>query len=294
MIEVSVIIPTYNRRELIVRSLASVLLQKEVSFELIVVDDGSTDGTPEMIHLKFPQVTLIKQSNAGPAAARNRGVEAARGDWMAFLDSDDEWKPGKLAAQLDYLKSRPGLLVCQTEEIWIRNGRRVNPMKKHQKFGGMIFEKCLPLCMVSPSAAMIHRAIFETVGPFDEALPACEDYDLWLRIASRFPIGFMEEAYVIKYGGHEDQQSRKFPVMDRFRIQALSKILQSGVLNPSQSKATRQELEKKIDIVAKGAEKRGKVEEAVGYRKLLAGVQRATNNAQENRRELNYTLNAKR
>lgn len=269
MINVTVIIPTYNRREKLRKALHSVLAQRDVSFELIVVDDGSSDGTAEMIAKEFPSVTYLYQKNQGPAAARNRGMERARGEWIAFLDSDDEWMPGKLAAQLEFFSRHPDYKICQTEEIWIRNGRRVNPRKKHQKFGGWIFEKCLPLCIVSPSAVMMHRRLLEEVGLFDESLPACEDYDLWLRIASRLPIGLIERPYVLKYGGHADQRSREFPAMDRFRIASLAKLLGSGILTQGQAEAARQMLQIKSRIYTAGALKRGKKGEAERFRRLV-------------------------
>ena len=257
MMEVSAVLPTFNRKESLRRSLQSIRSQQGVIFEIRVVDDGSGDGTREMIEKEFPSVNYYYQENQGPAAARNRGIERARGEWIAFLDSDDEWMPGKLAAQLEFFRQNPEYRICQTEEIWIRSGRRVNAMKKHKKYGGWIFEKCLPLCMVSPSAVMMHRSLFEDAGLFDESLPACEDYDLWLRIAARFPVGFIEKHYVIKYGGHADQRSREFPAMDRFRIYSLEKILDSGILNPGQERAAREMLEMKSRIYMQGAMKRG-------------------------------------
>lgn len=259
--EISVMIPTYNRQAVLPRALDSVLAQEGVIFEILVVDDGSTDDTAKLIKNKYPQVTYLSQSHQGPSAARNRGIEASRGEWIAFLDSDDEWKPGKLQAQLTWLAQHPDYKIMQTEEIWIRNGQRVNSMKKHQKYGGLIFEKCLPLCIVSPSAVIIRRDLFEEVGLFDESLPACEDYDLWLRIAAKHPIGLLEKSYVIKYGGHSDQTSRQYPAMDRFRIQSLTKILNAGMLSVEQTQAACAMLDEKLKIYREGALKRGKEKE---------------------------------
>ncbi|OGW83626.1 MAG: glycosyl transferase [Omnitrophica bacterium GWA2_52_8] len=274
MIQVSVIIPAWNRAGLLPRALESVLNQQGVSFEVLVVDDGSDDGTPEILHKDFPQVRLLSRKRKGPAAARNSGIEHSAGEWIAFLDSDDTWLPGKLAAQTAFLEAHPDIPVCQTEEIWIRNGRRVNPMKKHRKYGGWIFEHCLPLCIISPSAVMMHRSVFDEAGPFDESYPACEDYELWLRIAARYPVGLIEKPYTVKYGGHAGQRSHEFPAMDRFRIRALVKILASGVLNELQSTAARRELEKKARIFIHGAKKRGLWKEAEDFSELVrkAGV----------------------
>lgn len=282
---ISVIIPTYNRAAVLPRAIDSVLAQKGADFELIIVDDGSTDDTKSLYGVRGTEygekecsvhrtpyaapVRFLSQSNKGPAAARNLGIKEAQGEWIAFLDSDDEWKPGKLKAQLEFFQKNPEYLICQTEEIWIRNGTRVNPMKKHQKFGGFIFEKCLPLCVVSPSAVMMHRKLLEEVGLFDEALPACEDYDLWLRIAAKYPIGLIEKPYIMKYGGHADQRSRQFPAMDQFRIRSLAKILSQNILTPEQTAAARRTLEEKAEIFIQGALKRGKKEEAEEIERLV-------------------------
>lgn len=257
MVEVSVIIPTYNRKHTLGKALDSVLVQEEIPFEVIIVDDGSTDGTFDFVQSHYPQVTLLTQKNLGPSAARNHGIKQSRGEWIAFLDSDDEWLPGKLRAQLSFFANNPSVRICQTEEIWIRNGIRVNPMKKHKKISGNIFESSLALCLVSPSCSMIHRELLDEVGLFDESLPACEDYDLWLRIAAKHSFGLIETPYVVRYGGHQDQTSAKYPVMDRYRIQSLVKILSLGILNAAQTNAAEKMLLEKSNIVLEGARKRG-------------------------------------
>ena len=280
MPSVSAIIPTFNRQELLRRALNSIQAQtfrdspqkQGQSLEIIVIDDGSQDGTREMIEKEFPAARYFYQENQGPSAARNLGIREARGEWIAFLDSDDEWMPGKLAAQMEFFAAHPEIKIAQTEEIWIRNGKRVNPMNKHRKRGGFIFEECLPLCIISPSAVMIHKTLFQEVGLFDESLPACEDYDLWLRIAARHAVGLIDVPYVVKYGGHADQRSHEFPAMDRFRIQALAKILKSGALGPAQEKAARAMLEEKSRIYIQGALKRGKEDEAQSTRVILRSV----------------------
>ncbi|MFA6599532.1 MAG: glycosyltransferase [Candidatus Omnitrophota bacterium] len=269
MIQVSVVIPTYNRKDRLPKALESVIAQEGVPFEVLVIDDGSTDQTKEMVLRDFPSVTCLSQPKQGPAAARNTGIENAKGEWIAFLDSDDEWLPGKLKAQIDYFARHPELRIAQTGEIWIRNGRRVNPMKKHRQHEGWIFEKCLPLCIISPSAVMIHREIFGEIGLFDPVYPACEDYELWLRITAKYPVGLIEQPYVVKYGGHADQRSREFPAMDRFRIQALAQLIASGTLRPDQFSAARAMLEEKAAIYIAGARKRGKFEEVEALQKIL-------------------------
>ena len=260
--KLSVIIPTYNRADRLPHAIESVLCQqlpKDLdSLQLIVVDDGSTDNTAAMMALRFPDVSFIEQPNSGVSAARNRGLREASGEWIALLDSDDEWLPKKLLRQFEIL-SESQLLVCHTQEVWLRNGKRVNQMDKHQKKGGWIFEHCLPMCAMSPSSIIIHHSVFKTVGDFDEELPACEDYDLWLRITSRYEVAYVEQTCINKYGGHEDQLSRQHWGMDRFRVLALEKILQSD-LSPSMQYTATEMLIKKLNILLNGAIKHGNAE----------------------------------
>jgi glycosyltransferase involved in cell wall biosynthesis len=269
---VSVIIPTYNRAAWVTEAAASVLAQTFRDFELLVVDDGSTDGTLEALAPFSGCLKLLRrQRNRGVSAARNFGISASQGEWLAFLDSDDLWLPDKLARQMAYLESRPDLLICQTDEVWVRHGKRVNPPLTHRKAGGHIFQASLERCMVSPSAVMLHRRLLDEVGLFDVTLPAAEDYDLWLRVSWRYPIGLVPEPLVVKRGGHTDQLSRQWG-LDRWRIAALRKILQEPELPKPYRLAATRTLAEKCRIYAQGCEKRGKVEEAHYYRNLSEQV----------------------
>ena len=252
---VSVIIPTYNRAHLLPRCLDSVLAQTLEPDEIIVVDDGSTDSTQSLVRRGYPRITLITQKNRGVSAARNVGIRAARGEWLAFLDSDDAWLPEKLARQMETVAADAGCNVVHTDEIWIRNGIRVNPQRKHRKYDGSIFKRCLPLCAISPSSVMIRRGVFDTVGLFDETLPVCEDYDMWLRICARMPVRFIPATLITKYGGHDDQLSTRYRGMDRFRIKALDRILNEAELEASDRQAAIATLLEKARIYLNGARK---------------------------------------
>ncbi len=258
---VSVILPFYNRRHTLKRALDSVVQQSLPPCEIIAVDDASEDGGAEFIAANYPEVKLFRlPENKGVSAARNLGIAKARGDWLAFLDSDDEWLPDKLLYQTDAVSRMPEFKLVHTDEIWIRNNVRVNAMNKHQKMGGYIFERCLPRCVISPSSVMIHRDIFDEVGGFDESLPACEDYDLWLRICLRHSVCYVNRPLLKKFGGHRDQLSRKYWGMDRFRIRALDKLLQDSLLTGSLREAAVNMLLKKAKIMLQGAEKRSNME----------------------------------
>lgn len=258
---VSVIIPTFNRAWTLSSAIDSVLAQSFQDFELIIVDDGSTDNSNALLTQYGDTIKVLPQANRGVSAARNRGIHAARGRLIAFLDSDDEWMPEKLAVQVEFFKQNPTLQICQTEEIWIRKGQHVNPKKRHKKPAGDIFKPSLHLCLVSPSAVMLRRALFERVGFFDEALPACEDYDMWLRISCHYPVGLIDTPLIIKRGGHADQLSR-MAGLDQYRIQSIVKLMESGHLSDNQKQAAVAVLVEKCRIYANGCRKRDKFEEA--------------------------------
>lgn len=270
MPKVSVIIPTYNRLPMLKEAVDSVLAQNYEDMELIVVDDGSTDGTGEAMKGYGGRVRLVQfPSNKGVSAARNKGILNARGKYIAFLDSDDLWVKGKIKIQTTFLDENPHYPICYTDEIWIRKGRRVNPMQKHSKYSGWIFEKCLPLCIISPSSAMMRRALFSKVGLFDEALPVCEDYDFWLRVSSRFPIFFINRKLIIKRGGHPDQLSQRSWGNDRYRVMALEKILSEPYLKDEERQMVLKEMKRKCQILYQGYLKRGKEIEGRQYQEMM-------------------------
>lgn len=271
---VSVVIPTFNRRQLLMRALASVYAQTRPPQQVIVVDDGSSDGTGAAVNRAFPQVDYLWQPNRGVSAARNIGIRFASQPWIALLDSDDEWLPAKLERQIQRLGESATAKVCHCEEIWIRNGRRVNAGKRHLKPEGRIFAQCLPLCAMSPSSILVHRSVWSTVGLFDEQLPACEDYDAWLRITARYPVVLVNEPQIKKYGGHDDQLSNAFWGMDRFRIRALQRLLQDTALTDEQFQQALAVLTEKTTIYAAGAAKRGRHQEVAQLNQALARLTR--------------------
>ncbi len=254
---VTAVIPSYNRRHTLARALQSVCEQSSPVDEIVLVDDGSTDDSRAMVAERFPQVRIIRQPNRGVSAARNRGIAAASGEWIALLDSDDCWLPQKIERIRAAWASDPGQVLFHSDEIWVRRGTRVNPMHKHRKSGGWIFRHCLPVCAISPSAAVIRRSTLLELGLFDESLPACEDYDLWLRLCHRYPVHYIDEPLIVKYGGHDDQLSQRYAAMDRFRARALHGLLQRANLHPDDYRAAADELRSRLEILLRGARKHG-------------------------------------
>lgn len=266
---VSVVIPTYNRVDFLLQAVESVQRQSLRNWELTVVDDGSTDSTARRLEeLADPRVRLIRQDRQGVSKARNTGLARSRGTWLSLLDSDDLWAPRKLQRQLEALERQPAYLLCHTDEIWIRDGVRVNQKKIHRKRGGWIFEDCLPRCVVSPSSILLHRKVLERHGTFDEDLPVCEDYELWLRLSCRLPFLYLGEPLVIKRGGHGDQLSRSRRAIDRFRVQALLKTWRTCPLTPRLRLLAASQIARKSSILAVGCEKWNRPEEARLYRQL--------------------------
>ena len=263
---VSVIIPTYNRRKLLGKAIDSVLKQTYLNFELLIVDDGSDDGTDEFVASYGNEVRYLYQDNLGASAARNTGIKAARHDLLAFLDSDDCFVPEKLEVQVAAMAAQSEYLVSHTDEIWYRRGQLLNQKNRHAREGGNIFASCLELCAVGMSTSMVRRRLFDQVGPFAEELPCCEDYDLWLRLSAGFPFLLVALRLSIKYGGREDQLSRIHRVgMDRFRITSILKIIGAGELNPEQLLLAQQELVRKCLIYGQGCLKHGRKEEGRRY-----------------------------
>ena len=267
MTEVSVIIPTYNREKFISECVQSVLAQTLPAREIIIVDDGSTDATYNILRdLGFNSLSTKKtvlryffQQNRGVSSARNLGIKEARSEYIALLDSDDLWLKSKLDRQVSaFQNDTQSSRLCHTDEIWIRNGVRVNQHKKHKKHGGNVFQSCLKLCCISPSSAMMHRSVFEDFGFFDEDLPACEDYDFWLRYSAKEDVNFIDEPLIIKKGGHSDQLSGAHWGMDRFRIYSIEKILKEHDLKLVYKIEAIREIILKLEILINGSQKRQK------------------------------------
>ncbi len=240
--------------------------------EIIIIDDGSVDQTSEIIKEYKNKVIYLTQENKGPAAARNLGIKHASGDFIAFLDSDDWWHKDKLKLQIKHMLNNPEYLISHSEETWYRRGQHLNQKNKHKKYQGYIFDKCLPLCGVSLSTVIARAKLFDLVGLFDETLPCCEDYDMWLRVSIGHPYLLIDKPLTLKDGGRPDQLSFIHRIgIDKYRIKSLEKILtQPDILNKEQQALAFQEFKRKCQIYGKGCIKHGKNEEGQFYLGLPA------------------------
>ena len=255
--KISVVIPTLNRINSLQRALDSVINQTYKAAEIIVVDNGSSDGTLKFLREQYPKITILTENKIGVSSARNKGIKNSINQWIALLDSDDAWHPRKLEIQTSMLDSAlKEYNLIHTDEIWFRNNKHINQMKKHKKQGGYIFERCLSLCCISPSSVLFKKNILDKVGLFDESLPVCEDYDMWLKICSSEEVLFAQDKLTYKYGGHKDQLSKSYWGMDRFRIKSIENIIKNFDLTYKQKKQAKKELIKKLQIIINGAFKR--------------------------------------
>ena len=255
--KISVVIPTLNRINTLQRALDSVINQTYKPAEIIVVDNGSSDGTLKFLREQYPKITTLTENKVGVSSARNKGIKKSINQWIALLDSDDAWHPRKLEVQTSMLDSAlKEYSLIHTDEVWFRNNKHINQMKKHKKQGGYIFERCLSLCCISPSSVLFKKNILDKVGLFDESLPVCEDYDMWLKICSSEEVLFAQDKLTYKYGGHKDQLSKSYWGMDRFRIKSIENIIKNFDLTNKQKKQAKKELIKKLKIIINGAFKR--------------------------------------
>ena len=255
--KISVVIPTLNRINTLQRALDSVINQTYKPAEIIVVDNGSSDGTLKFLREQYPKITILTENKIGVISARNKGIKKSINQWIALLDSDDAWHPRKLEIQTSMLDSAlKEYNLIHTDEVWFRNNKHINQMKKHKKQGGYIFERCLSLCCISPSSVLFKKNILDKVGLFDESLPVCEDYDMWLKICSSEEVLFAQDKLTYKYGGHKDQLSKSYWGMDRFRIKSIENIIKNFDLTYKQKKQAKKELIKKLKIIINGAFKR--------------------------------------
>ena len=255
--KISVVIPTLNRINTLQRALDSAINQTYKAAEIIVVDNGSSDGTLKFLREQYPKITILTENKIGVSSARNKGIKKSINQWIALLDSDDAWHPRKLEIQTSMLDSAlKEYNLIHTDEVWFRNNKHINQMKKHKKQGGYIFERCLSLCCISPSSVLFKKNILDKVGLFDESLPVCEDYDMWLKICSSEEVLFAQDKLTYKYGGHKDQLSKSYWGMDRFRIKSIENIIKNFDLTYNQKKQAKKELIKKLKIIINGAFKR--------------------------------------
>jgi len=253
---ISVVIPCYNAERWLGATLRSVLAQDWPRLEIIVVDDGSSDRSAELVRTQFPSVTLVQQKNSGVAAARNNGIANTKGDWIAFVDADDIWLPGKLHAQWQALTLQPGGRMAYTAwHVWpctnpepestlLKDlGQRSTDASLWDGPSGWIYPDLLEDCCVWTSTVLMHRSLFDEIGIFDEKLRIGEDYDLWLRASQATPIVRIPKPLAL-YRMHPDSITKKAPDTNYQALVIIRAIDKWGYTSPDGHRAAK----RKIDL----------------------------------------------
>ncbi len=225
MPNVSVIIPTYKRAHLVSQAIESVLTQTYTDYEIIVVNDGSPDNTKQVLASFGDQITAIHQENLGVAAARNAGIMAASGRYIAFVDDDDVWLPNKLEKQIACLESNPKIGLVYSD-MFCFNDQGFLPDTWAKAYSILPFEPDWSLfvrnCIPTPSVVVVRRECLEAVGGFDETLMCSEDYDLWLRISEKFFVYFLNlplTNYRISANSLSSRENQELIAINLLRVQ---------------------------------------------------------------------------
>ena len=223
MPEVSVIIPTYNSAHYVTEAVDSVLGQSYRDFEIVVIDDGSTDDTRSVMSRYGSPVRYLRQPNGGVAEARNRGIEESRGRYVAFLDADDTWAPNKLEQQVEALRNDPGRKACYTA-VTVTDADLTPVSVTRSRRRGRAMEDLLYLGNVvgTPSTVICERALLQSAGGFDLSLSQCADWDMWIRLAARTDFLYLDEP-LVKYRVHATNMSRNAALLEEDSLRVLEK-----------------------------------------------------------------------
>lgn len=186
---VSVIIPTFNRLELLKQTVESVRNQTFKEYEVVVVNDGSDDGTAAWLGQQNDLI-VINQENSGIATSRNKGIKTSKGEWLAFLDHDDIWGPDKLQTQVDFIKSNPEVSMVAVKHV--RLGTRIKQNRPGKWMKGDLFVKVFSESFIHTSSVMIKRAVLEKVGGFPTKYRFADEFDVWLKISQKYQIAFFD------------------------------------------------------------------------------------------------------
>lgn len=249
----SVVIPVYNRTLLLKDAIESVFFQTYKDIQVIVVDDGSDTDVADFLKPYLGRVEYVRiERNRGVSYARNVGIQRAKNDYIAFLDSDDIWLPYKIENQFKLMKEEK-TFVSHTDEFWLKNDKFVNQGNKHRKYGGFIFKNILDICRISPSSVLVDKRVFDVCGLFNTRLPVCEDYDLWLRLASAYKVSYVNKKLMVKRSVGQEQLSFVIPNIEYYRLKSLGSFLnREKHLSFSDRSSGVSEFSRKFDLVRNG------------------------------------------
>ncbi len=263
---VSVIIHTYNNEKFIAETIKSVLRQTYKDYEIIVVDDGSEDGTRDALHPYMQDIRYHYKENGGIASAKNAGISLSNAEFIAFLDHDDLWIPDKLKIQMEYFDAHPqiGLVYAKYASFMGDKELRTKPEKG---YSGWIFKELLSKSFVQTSTVMVKRECLDAVGPYDESFKLADEYDMFLRVAKRFQCGFVDKE-LTRYRVHDRNASRNDLLFDKENLRVFKKVYNGYTdLDGKEKKILRKRIVRYSMKIAKRLYSQGQLEESMKYQK---------------------------
>ena len=278
---VSVIIHTYNNEKFIAETVESVLNQTYKDYEIIVVDDGSVDGTRDALMPYMQKIRYHYKENGGIASAKNAGIGLSQAEFVAFLDHDDLWVPDKLQLQMEHFNENPQIGLVYAKYTSFRDGKELRT-KPEKGYSGWIFKELLSKSFIQTSTVVVKRECLDAVGPYDETFSLGDEYDMFLRIAQKFQCGFVDKG-LTRYRVHDTNASNNDFLFDNENLGVYKKIYNNFTdLDGVEKKILRKRIARYSMKVAEGLYSQGKLEESKEYQKeannFLPFYKRITNN----------------
>ena len=263
---VSVIIHTYNNEKFIAETVASVLNQTYKDYEIIVVDDGSVDGTRDVLMPYMQKIRYHYKENGGIASAKNAGIGLSQAEFVAFLDHDDLWVPDKLQLQMEHFNENPQIGLVYAKYTSFRDGKELRT-KPEKGYSGWIFKELLAKSFIQTSTVVVKRECLDAAGPYDETFSLGDEYDMFLRIARKFQCGFVDKG-LTRYRVHDTNASNNDFLFDNENLGVYKKIYNNFTdLDGVEKKILRKRIARYSMKVAEGLYSQGKLEESKEYQK---------------------------
>ena len=266
MSTVSVIIHTYNNERFMAETVESVLNQTYKDYEIIVVDDGSVDGTRDALMPYMQKIRYHYKENGGIASAKNAGIGLSQAEFVAFLDHDDLWAPDKLQLQMEHFNENPQIGLVYAKYTSFRDGKKLRT-KPEKGYSGWIFKELIAKSFIQTSTVVVKRECLDAVGPYDETFSLGDEYDMFLRIARKFQCGFVDKG-LTRYRVHDTNASNNDFLFDNENLGVYKKIYNSFTnLDGVEKKILRKRIARYSMKVAEGLYSQGKLEESKEYQK---------------------------
>ncbi|MHC4139756.1 MAG: glycosyltransferase family 2 protein [Planctomycetota bacterium] len=261
---VSVIIHTYNNEKFIAETVESVLNQTYKDYEIIVVDDGSVDGTRDALLPYMQEIRYHYKENGGIASAKNAGMALSKTEFIAFLDHDDLWVPDKLKLQIEYFNKNPQVGLVYAKYTTFRDGKELRT-KPEKGYSGWVFKELLSKSFIQTSTVIVKKECLDAVGPYDESLSLGDEYDMFLRISKKFQCGFVDKG-LTRYRIHDTNASNNDFLFDKENLGVYKKIYSNFTdLDGIEKKILKKRIARYSMKVAKELYRQGQLEESKKY-----------------------------